>query len=93
MLNPVLNSVRAASDFARCGGHTGTNPWRPHISVAYSNGVSPAAPIIAAPGRWLPTVPVTIRSVSLVAQTQVGRTWQWRPVAEVPLTALPVHPG
>ncbi len=90
MLNPVLDAVRAASDSVGCVGHTDTNPWLPHISVAYSNGVSPAAPIIAALGRWLPPVKVRIRSVSLVAQTQVGRTWQWRPVAEVPFVGKPV---
>src|SRR5438132_1596303 len=44
VLNPVLGALRAASDSAGCPGHTDTNPWRPHLSVAYSNGVSPAAP-------------------------------------------------
>ncbi len=54
VLNPVLDAVHAASDFAGCVGHTDTNPWRPHISVAYSNGVSAAArssPHLAAPSR------------------------------------------
>jgi len=27
-----------------------------------------------------------MRSVSLVAQTQVGHSWRWRPLAEVALT-------
>ena len=39
----------------------------------------------AALGRHLPPVEAAIGSVSLVAQTQVGRSWQWRPVAEVAL--------
>jgi 2'-5' RNA ligase len=90
VLNPVLHAVRAASDFAGCVGRTDTNPWQPHISVAYGNGVSPAAPIVAALGRSLPPVHVPFRSVSLVAQTQVGKTWQWRPVVEVPLAGKPV---
>jgi 2'-5' RNA ligase len=89
-LNPVLEAVRTASESAGCVGHTDTDPWRPHISIAYSNGVSPTAPVIAALGRSLPTLDVTIRSVSLVAQTQVGRTWQWRPVAEVPFAGKPL---
>jgi hypothetical protein len=38
-------------------------------------------------GRWLPRTEVTIRSVSLVAQAQVGRSRQWRPVAEVPFSS------
>lgn len=89
-LNPVLDAVRAASESVGCSGHTDTNPWRPHISVAYSNGIGPAAPIIAAFGRSLPAIQVRIRSVSLVAQTQVGRTWQWRLVADVPFTRAAV---
>lgn len=67
-------------------GHTDTDPWIPHISVAYSHGSGPAAPIIAALGRWLPTTEITMRSISLVAQTQVGRSWQWRETAELKLS-------
>jgi len=84
-LVPVLDAVRDASRAAGCEGHTDTNPWLPHISIAYSNTAIPTAPIIAALGRWLPRTEVTIKSVSLVSQTQVGRSWQWRPVAELPL--------
>jgi 2'-5' RNA ligase len=93
VLDPVLDAVRAASESVGCIGHTDTNPWQPHISVAYSNGVSPAAPIIAALGRSLPPIQATIKSVSLVAQSQVGKTWQWRPAAEVLFLgeSLPVH--
>jgi hypothetical protein len=50
----------------------------------------PTAPVIEALGRRLPPAEVTIGSVSLVAQTQVGRSWQWRPIAEVRLTGEPV---
>ena len=90
-LDPVLDAVHAAARSAGCDGHTDTDPWLPHVSVAYGNGSGPAAPVIAALGRRLPGIEVAIRSVSLVAQTQVGRSWQWRPVAEVPLAggALP----
>lgn len=84
-LRPVLDAVVAATHAAGCDGHTDTDPWLPHISVAYSHATGPAAPVIAALGRWLPRTEITIRSVSLVAQTQVGRSWQWRPVAEVHL--------
>jgi hypothetical protein len=82
----VLDAVVAATRAAGCDGHTGTDPWLPHISVAYSHATGPAAPVIAALGPWLPRTEITIRSVSLVAQTQVRRSWQWRPVAEVHLT-------
>ena len=85
-LDPVLDAVRGATLAAGCAGHTDTDPWIPHISVAYSHGSGPAAPIIAALGRWLPTTEITMRSISLVAQTQVGRSWQWRETAELQLS-------
>jgi 2'-5' RNA ligase len=85
-LSPVLDAVRAATRAAGFEGHTDTDPWLPHISVAYSNTTMPAAPVIAALGRRLPQTEITIRSISLVSQTQLGRSWQWRPVAEVDLT-------
>jgi 2'-5' RNA ligase len=84
-LTPVLDAVRAATRAAGCEGRAATDPWLPHVSIAYSNATIPAAPIIAALGRWLPETEIVMRSVSLVAQTQVGRSWQWRPVAEIPL--------
>jgi 2'-5' RNA ligase len=83
-LDPVLDAVRAAAVVAGCDGHTATDPWVPHVSVAYSSGTGPAAPVIEALGTRLPGVEAALRTVSLVAQTQVGHSWQWRPVAEVP---------
>jgi 2'-5' RNA ligase len=91
-LSPILDAVRRATRATGCEGHTDTDPWLPHISVAYSNTTMPAAPIIAALGRWLPKTEITIRSINLVSQTQVGRSWQWRPVAEVHLTGELVPP-
>jgi len=88
-LAPVLDAVREATRAAGCEGHTDTDPWLPHISVAYSNTTIPAAPIITALGRRLPQTETTIRSINLVSQTQVGRSWQWQPVAEVHLTGEP----
>jgi 2'-5' RNA ligase len=89
-LTPVLDAVREATHAAGGEGHADTDPWLPHISVAYSNATISAAPIISALGRWLPKTEITIRSISLVSQTQVGRSWQWRPVAEVHLAGEPV---
>jgi 2'-5' RNA ligase len=82
-LRPVLDAVAAAARSAGCDGHAATDPWLPHVSVAYSHGTGPAAPAVAALGQRLPATEVAIGSVSLVAQTQVGRSWQWQPVAEV----------
>ena len=87
VLDPVLDAVRAATLAAGWAGHTDTDPWIPHVSVAYSHASGPAAPIIEALGRWLPTAEITVRSVSLVAQTQVGRSWQWREIAELQFSA------
>lgn len=84
-LGPVLVAVREATDAAGCECYTDTDPWIPHVSVAYSNSDGPAAPIIDALGRWLPRIEVTIKSISLVSQTQVGHSWEWQPVAEVHL--------
>ncbi len=84
-LNPLLAAVREAADAAGRPGRAGTDPWIPHVSVAYSHSDGPAAPIIDALGRWLPKTEVTITSISLVSQTQVGHSWQWQPVAEVRL--------
>ncbi len=84
-LQPVLHAVTAAARAAGCDAKPDTDPWLPHVTVAYSNTAAPAAPVIAALGRRLPETTITIRSVSLVAQTQVGRTWQWQPAAEVRL--------
>ncbi len=90
-LTPVLDAVCAATRAAGCEGRPGTDPWLPHVSVAYSNATIPAAPIIAALGRWLPKTEIVIRSVSLVAQAQVGRSWQWRHIAEVDLAGEPAQ--
>jgi 2'-5' RNA ligase len=92
-LQPVLDAVAAATRAAGCDGRTSTNPWLPHVTVAYSHDAGPAAPIIAALGRRLPRTEITVRSVSLVAQAQVGRSWQWQPVAEVQLGADEVTSG
>lgn len=84
-LNPILDAVRNATREAGCEGHTDTDPWLPHISIAYSHASGPAAPIIEALGLRTASLDIAIESVSLVAQQQIGRSWQWRPVAEIPL--------
>jgi 2'-5' RNA ligase len=84
-LRPILDAVFSAALTAGIGAHSDTDPWLPHVTIAYSHGTGPAAPIIAALGRRLPETAIAVRSVSLVAQTQVGRSWQWQPVAEAGL--------
>ena len=84
-LDPVHEALIEAASAAGCPADNDTEPWLPHLSIAYSNGTAPAAPVIAALGRSVPTVEFSIKSASLVAQRQVGHTWQWRPVAEASL--------
>jgi 2'-5' RNA ligase len=84
-LDPVLSAVRVAAREAGCDGRGATDPWRPHVTIAYSNGSGPAAPVIEALGLRVRPTEITIRSASLVAQAQVGHSWQWQPVAEVRL--------
>jgi 2'-5' RNA ligase len=84
-LEPVLSAVAIATREAGLPGRTATDPWLPHITVAYSNCTGPAEPVIEAVGRRLPPTEITIRSVSLVAQRQVGHSWQWQLVDEVRL--------
>jgi 2'-5' RNA ligase len=82
-LEPVLRAVQEATR-AVTGreGSLHTAPWTPHITLAYSNTVGPAAPVIAALGRRLPERAVTISSVSLVAQAP-EQAWTWDPVTQV----------
>ena len=83
-LEPVL---RAAQQATRAGtgreGELYSEPWIPHITLAYSNTVGPAGPVIKALGRELPRWQATIASISLVSQAPEQR-WTWHPVAHVP---------
>ena len=83
--NGVL-SVTAACDLGASRGESRrAEAVEDRILYRLQQLLYPTAPIIAALGRWLPQTEIMIRSVSLVSQTQVGQSWQWRPVAEVPL--------
>jgi 2'-5' RNA ligase len=84
-LQPVLDALRAAAEAAGCPAEADADPWFPHLSIAYSNTTAPAAPVVEALGTHVPRTDFTITSATLVAQTQVERTWQWRELAEVRL--------
>lgn len=89
-LLPILHAARTATRTST--GRDGVlahDAWMPHITIAYSTADGPAAPVIEALGRGLPSREITISSVSLVVQDGPENTWDWRPVAEVRLgTAL-----
>jgi 2'-5' RNA ligase len=59
--------------------------WTPHITLAYSNSVRPAAPVISALGQELPPREVTINGIALVDQRGPEDEWDWHPIAEVAL--------
>jgi 2'-5' RNA ligase len=83
-LEPALRAVQQATRIAT--GHDGKlhhEPWTPHITLAYGNSASPAAPVIEALGRELPRQRVTISSISLISQAP-EQLWTWRLVTEVP---------
>jgi len=82
-LDPIHRAVREAT-FA-VTGQTGsaTGPavrWTPHITISYSTGTQPMAPIANALGREVPRCDVTVRAVSLVIQWGPERLWNWQPV-------------
>jgi 2'-5' RNA ligase len=83
---PVIEAIQTAT--RRAGSSTALyhDPWRPHITLAYSNATRPAAPVIQALGRSLPARQVIIRSVSLVTQSP-GQRWTWDLIADLPLAA------
>jgi hypothetical protein len=85
-LAPLLHAAQHATRIARLrGGVLVHEPWTPHLTIACSSAVQPAAPVIAALGWELPACRVTIRKVSLVNQDGPEYSWNWRLIADVPL--------
>jgi hypothetical protein len=51
--------------------------WTPHLSIAYSHGDGPAAPVIAALADRPEPRPLTVREVHPVSQERTGRLYRW----------------
>ncbi|MFC4908913.1 2'-5' RNA ligase family protein [Actinomadura gamaensis] len=64
--------------------HGDVAPWFPHVTVAYSTADQPAAPIISALGRRLPSASLTLDTLQLVSQVGPERSWNWRVLGEIP---------
>jgi 2'-5' RNA ligase len=62
-------------------------PWKPHVTLCYSTGRQPAAPIIAALGKELPACEVSVQSLSLVVQRGPERLWDWHRIGTAHLGA------
>lgn len=50
----------------------------PHLTVCYSTGEQPAAPVIAELGKGIPACEITIDRLSLVVQNGPEQLWDWR---------------
>lgn len=83
---PALEAIETATRNAGCAATLYHDPWRPHVTLAYSNTTRPAGPIIEALGRNLPARQVTIRTISLVTQSPSQR-WTWDHTADLSLAA------
>jgi hypothetical protein len=82
-LDPIHHAVRQAT--LTVTGRTGeiTGPaerWAPHITISYSTGKQPLAPIVGALGREVARCELTVRAVSLVIQWGPERHWNWQAV-------------
>jgi len=89
-LDPIHRAVQEATlaVTGRAGSVTGpAGRWTPHITISYSTGRQPMAPIAAALGREVPECDITVRAVSLVIQWGPERLWNWEPVGTVTLGA------
>jgi 2'-5' RNA ligase len=90
-LDPVLRAAQQATRAATGrDGELHTQPWTPHITLAYSNTAGPAGPVIDALGRELPTRHAAVTAISLVSQTP-KQLWTWDLVTDVPLATGQPH--
>ena len=89
-LDPIHRAVRQATltVTGRTGSVTGPAArWTPHITISYSMGIQPMAPIATALGRDVPSCDITVGAVSLVVQWGPERLWNWQPVGTASLGA------
>jgi 2'-5' RNA ligase len=87
-LDPIQRAVRQATlaVTGRTGSVTGPAArWTPHITISYSTGRQPMAPIADALGHEVPACDITVRAVSLVIQWGPERLWNWQPVGTATL--------
>ena len=91
-LDPIHRAVRQATltVTGRMGSVTGPAArWTPHITISYSMGKQPMAPIAVALGREVPSCDITVSAVSLVIQWGPERLWNWQPVGTASLVLQP----
>jgi 2'-5' RNA ligase len=87
-LDPVHDGVQQATlaVTGRTGSVTGpAGRWTPHMTISYSTGKQPMAPIAVALGDEVRRCDITVRAVSLVIQWGPERMWNWQLVGTVNL--------
>jgi 2'-5' RNA ligase len=87
-LAPIFEAAQAATlEITGTLGATSTpgSSWVPHVTLCYSTSQQPAAPIISALGKALPTREMTIDKLNLVIQRGTALSWDWRPVGTIHL--------
>lgn len=85
-LAPVFEAAQAATlEVTGKPGNTSTDgpSWVPHVTLCYSVSQQPAAPVIAALGKTLPSREITIDKLSLVIQRGSALSWDWRPTGTI----------
>jgi len=89
VLDPIHEAVRQATLAVTgvAGGVTGPARWTPHVTIAYSTGRQPMAPIVAALGRKVAGSRIAVSGVSLVIQWGAERLWDWQVVGTATLGA------
>jgi len=85
-LTPVRRALRDAIAAVRGPEQVGeSNNWTPHVSVVYSNGAGPMAPVLKALDPPLQPVPVEIPDVRLIVLERDTRLYQWQTRAIIAL--------
>jgi 2'-5' RNA ligase len=87
-LSPVLAAAQAATrDVIGTSGSAEDigSEWMPHVTVCYSTGEQPAAPVIAELGKATPACEVSIDRLSLVVQNGPEQLWDWWVAGTAPL--------
>jgi 2'-5' RNA ligase len=89
-LDPIRRAVRQATLAVTGLAGSSTGPaarWTPHMTISYSTGRQPMAPIAIALGHEVPRCDITVSAVSLVIQWGPERLWNWQPVGTASLGA------
>jgi 2'-5' RNA ligase/lambda repressor-like predicted transcriptional regulator len=87
-MTPVLNAVQTVTRAAtnrKADREASATSWVPHVTLCYSTGRQPVAPILAALGKEVPGCDITINAVDLVVQHGPERLWNWHSAGTVRL--------